>query len=262
MKSCTVTKTKSGKYFISIQCEVRRPAPEFGDKPPVGIDVGLRRFATLSQPLPDGRKAIEHPKYLRKAEKKLKRLQRCLSRRKQGSKNRAKARLALARQHEKVANQRQDFLHKASRQVVAAFGHIGLETLHISGMVRNHHLAKSIADSGWGMFAEFIVYKGQWYGSYVERFDRFYPSSRLCSTPGCGYINRDLKQGQSSWSCPDCGKHHDRDDNASNNLEPSPTVGATERAVLVTATPDREGRLQGESPVPLVEAGSPSLWLG
>lgn len=262
MKNCTVMRTKSGKYFISIQCEVRRPAPEFGGKPPVGIDVGLRRFATLSQPLPDGRTVVEHPNHLRKAEKKLKRLQRRLSRCEKDSKNKDKARLALARQHEKVANQRQDFLHKESRKVVAAFGHIGLETLHISGMIRNHRLAKSIADSGWGMFAEFITYKGQWYGSYVERFERFYPSSRLCSTPGCGYINRDLKQGQSSWRCPDCGKHHDRDNNASNNLEPSPTVGVTGRAVPVTATPDREGRLQGESPVPLVEAGSPSLWLG
>ncbi len=148
-----------------------------------------------------------------------------------------------------------------SRQIVNTFGHIGLETLHIKGMVRNHHLARSISDSGWGMFAEFIVYKGQWYGSYVERFDRFYPSSRLCCTRGCGYINRDLTQGQSSWTCPDCGRYHDRDDNASTNLEPlcSPTVGVTERAVVVDdGNAGGEGRLQGESPVPLTETGSPS----
>ncbi|MCL4298847.1 MAG: transposase [Anaerolineae bacterium] len=255
MKNCVVTRTKSSKYFISIQCEVKRPEPEFGDKPPVGIDVGLRRFATLSRPLPDGRTVIEHPQYFRKAEEKLKRLQRCLSRRQKGSRNRDKARLALVRQHEKVANQRQDFLHKQSRQVVDAFGYIGLETLNITGMIRNPRLAKSIADSGWGMFARFITYKGRWYGSYVERFEMFYPSSRLCSTPGCGYIHRDLKQGQTSWVCPDCGKWHDRDDNAAENLEP--TVGATGRAIVMMATPVREGKLQGESLVPFVEAGSP-----
>jgi putative transposase len=260
MKSCTVTKTKSGNYFVSIQCEVKRPEPEFGGEK-VGIDLGLRRFATLSKPLPDERMVIEHPVYLRKSESKLKRLQRRYSRCKKGSKGREKARLALARQHEKVANQRKDFLHKQSRQVVDAFGHIGLETLNIKGMVRNPRLAKSISDSGWGMFAEFVVYKGQWYGSYVERFDRFYPSSRLCSTPRCGYINRDLAQGQSSWTCPDCGKHHDRDDNAAINLEPSypPTVGVTERAVVSDdGNAGGEGRLQGESSVPFVETGSPS----
>lgn len=254
MKNCAVTKTKSGQYFISIQGEVKRSEPKPSDKPPVGIDVGLRRFATLSRSLPDGRTVIKHPAYLRKAEKKLKRLQRCLSRRQKGSRNWEKARLALARQHEKVANQRKDFLHKQSRQVVDAFGTIGLETLNISGMIRNHHLAKSIADSGWGMFAQFITYKGRWYGSYVERFDRFYPSSQLCSTPGCGYIHRDLQLGQTFWICPDCGKRHDRDDNSAENLEP--TVGTTGRATPVVATPVGEGKLQGESPVPLVEAGS------
>lgn len=169
--------------------------------------------------------------------------------------NQEKVRLTLARQYEKVANQRQDFLHKQSRRVVDAFGYIGLETLNITGMIRNPRLAKSIADSGWSMFATFITYKGRWYGSYVERFEMFYPSSRLCSTVGCGYINRDLVQGQTSWVCPDCGKWHDRDDNAAENLEP--TVGATGRAIAMMATPVGEGKLQGESPVPLVEAGSP-----
>ena len=254
MKQVTVTRTKSGKYFISILCEVKRDEPTLNGKPGVGIDVGLRRFATLNKPLPDGRKVIEHPKYFRKAEKKLKRLQRSLSRRQKGSRNREKARLKLARQHEKVANQRRDFLHKASRQVVNAFGHIGLETLNIAGMIRNHHLAKSIGDSGWGRFAEFITYKGKWYGSYVECFDLFFPSSRLCSTPGCGYINRDLKLGQTFWVCPDCGKRHDRDDNGSENIDP--TVGATGRAIETMKTPDGEGKLQGESPVPLGETGS------
>jgi len=225
MKNCTVTKTKSGKYFISIQCEVKIPDPEFSG-PAVGIDVGLTRYATLSKPLPDGRTEIEHPEYLRKAEKKLARLQRRLSRCQKGSKGREKARLAVARQHEKVANQRQDFLHKESRKIVDAFGLIGLETLNIKGMVRNHRLAKSISDSGWYRFSQFITYKGQWYGSHIERFDRFYPSSRLCSTAGCGYINRELELGQSFWICPDCGKRHDRDGNASHNLEPTITVGA------------------------------------
>ena len=219
-KSLTVSKTKSGEYYASILCETEVPVLPNG-KPPVGVDLGLKDFAVLST----GEK-IEHPKYLRKAERRLKKLQRRLSRKKKGSANRDKARLLVARQHEHVARQRSDFLHKLSRRLVAEHGAIHLEDLNISGMLGNHKLAKSIADSGWGTFGRFCEYKAEWYGSQVLRADRFYPSSKTCSV--CGCINHDLTLSDRFWTCGNCGAHHDRDENAAINLLHETTVGATE----------------------------------
>ena len=202
-RSITVSKTKSGEYYASVLCETEFPVLPNG-KPSVGVDMGLKDFAVLST----GEK-IEHPKYLRKAERRLKKLQRRLSRKKKGSANRDKARLLVARQHEHVARQRSDFLHKLSRRLVAEHGTIHLEDLNISGMLANHKLAKSIADSGWGMFGRFCEYKAEWYGARVVRADRFYPSSKTCGV--CGCINRDLALADRFWTCGSCGAHHDRD---------------------------------------------------
>jgi putative transposase len=162
---------------------------------------------------------------LRKAEKKLKRLQRTLSRRKKGSAGREKARLALARQHEKVANQRADFLNKISRRLVGEFGYIKIENLNVCGMLKNHSLAKSISDSGWGTFGRMLVYKGEWYGSWVEHIDRFYPSSKLCHI--CNYKNGDLKWSDRFWTCPNCGTEHDRDINAARNIRDFKSTAGT-----------------------------------
>jgi putative transposase len=142
MKNCTVSKTRSGHYFVSIQCEVEIPDP-IQKSGTVGIDLGLKHFAVLST----GKK-IDHPQYLRKLERRLKRLQRKLSRCQKGSKGKEKARLQVARQHEKMANQRQNFLHQTSREIVNEFGSIKIEPLNVCGMLKNHHLAKSIPDSG------------------------------------------------------------------------------------------------------------------
>lgn len=258
IKNVTASKTKSGKYFVAIQCEMEQPSFEFNGKPSVGVDLGLRRFATLSRSLPDGRTVIGHPNFLRQDEKKLKRLQRQLSRRQPGSKRREKARLNVARLHERIANKRANMLHQASHAIVSNFGAIGFETLHIKGMLKNHHLAKSISDSGWAGFVEAICYKAEWYGNYVERKDRWFPSSKLCHK--CGYLNKELKLGQSSWICPDCGTHHDRDDNAADTLEPQvqdlPPDG---REGVARRNAGGEGRLQvRRAPVALAEAGSPS----
>lgn len=209
-KDMTVSKTKSGKFFVSIQCQKNvTPPPAVG--PEVGIDLGLKAFATLS----DGR-IIEPPQHLRKSELRLKRLQRRLSRKRKGSANRRKAKVLLARQHEKVANRRADFLHKLSRQLVDTHGHIGVENLHVKGMVRNHSLAKSIVDASWGEFVRQLEYKGDWYGCRITKADRWFASSRICSD--CGAVNPDLRLKDRCWNCIECGVTHDRDVNAARNI--------------------------------------------
>lgn len=220
MKNCTVSKTKSGKYFVFIQAEIELTDTGYKNGT-VGVDLGLSHFATLST----GEK-IEHPQYLRKAEKRLGALQRRLSRRKQGSIRREKARLVVARMHERVTNQRADFLHKLSRELVDNFGLIVVEDLNIRGMVKNRHLAKSISDSGWGNFVRMLNYKGNWYGAWIEQADRFFPSSKLCHV--CGYKHIELSLDNRFWICPVCQTAHDRDVNAAVNLVKYSTVGATE----------------------------------
>jgi len=219
-KHLTVSKTKSGEYYASVLCETEISVRPNG-MPPVGVDLGLKDFAVLST----GEK-IEHPKHLRKAERRLKKLQRRMSRKKKGGANRNKARLLLARQHEHVARQRADFLHKLSRRLVSEHGTIRLEDLNVRGMLANHKLAKSIADSGWSMFGRFCEYKAEWYGSRVERTDRFYPSSKACCV--CGRVNRDLTLADRFWTCGNCGAYHDRDINAAINIMNAPTAGAAE----------------------------------
>lgn len=246
-KNVSVSKTKTGKYFASIQCEVEMP--EFTpNKDEVGIDLGLKSFLMTS----DGEK-IDHPRHLQKAEKRLIRLQRQLSRRVKGSKGRDKARVLLARQHEKVANQREDFLHKASRGLVDRYGFIGMEDLHVRGMVKNHRLAKSISSTGWGMFRGMLDYKARWHGSWVEKIDRFYPSSKTCSA--CGYVLTEMSLEMREWDCPNCGAHHDRDQNAAVNILNQARAGAARRYA------GRDRVSPGIQAV-IVEAGSPPAFGG
>lgn len=218
-KNVTVLKTKSGEFYVSIQCEMEAELPDHNGKPAVGVDVGLKHFAALST----GEK-IEHPQYLRKSERKLKRLQRRLSRKQAGSANRDKARLAVARQHQHVARQRKDFLDKLSHRLVNEYGVVRLEDLNVRGMVKNHSLAKSISDSGWGEFRRMCEYKAPWYGSGVEKIGRFFPSSKTCHV--CGLINDGLRLRHRFWTCEGCGSEHDRDHNAAINIKFAPTAGA------------------------------------
>ena len=209
-KNMTVSRTKSGKFFVSIQSEQELPPPPV-EGPAVGIDLGLTCFAALS----DGQK-IDSPRHLRKAERRLKRLQRRLSRKKKGSSNRNKARLLLSRQHEKVAHRRADFHHKLSRLLVDTHGYIALESLHVKGMVRNHSLAKSISDAGWGEFVRQVVYKGEWYGCEIVKIEQWFPSTKTCSS--CGAVNAALQLWDRRWVCEGCGVAHDRDLNAAKNI--------------------------------------------
>ena len=212
IKNVVVSKTKSGRYFASVQVEVEVPEAKLTKPAAVGVDVGLKSFLVTSDAI-----AIPTPKYLIKAGKRLARLQRKLSRRIKGSHGRDKARLSVARQHERVANQRSDFLHKTSRWLVNNYGLIGIEDLNVRGMVRNRRQARSILDASWGEFRRQLEYKGQWYEARVEPIGRFFPSSRKCSA--CGNILDELKLSVREWDCPACRTHHDRDLNAAINIK-------------------------------------------
>jgi len=210
MKSITISKMPSGKYFASVLVETEIPDPIYSGCE-IGIDYGVKAFITTSNG-----EVIESPNYLRKSEKKLKQLSKSFSKKQPNAKNRYKAQKLLARQHEKVSNQRQDFLHKLSKQLTCDNQAIYIESLAIRNMIQNHCLAKSISDSGWSTFVNMLKYKGSWYGCRIIEIDRWFPSSKRCHV--CGYINDNLTLSDRSWLCPECNTDHDRDVNASINI--------------------------------------------
>lgn len=214
VKTSVIIRTSTGKYYISILVEVNEvdaaPKP-ISENKAVGIDLGIKTFAVLS----DGTE-IQNHKYLKCSIKKIKRLQRSLSKKAKGSKNREKARLRLARAHERVCNQRNNFLHQVTHRLVANYDTICLETLSASNMVKNHHLAQALEDIAISRFNTLLEYKAKEYGVNILRIGRFEPSSKMCT---CGYINHDLTLSMRTWKCPVCGAVHDRDLLAANNIK-------------------------------------------
>jgi putative transposase len=234
IRNATVSKTPAGKYFACILVEtgigkpLKKPVSE---STAVGIDVGLKHFATLSDGTDEfpGRK-IENPKYLFSSLKRLRVEQRKLDRkykkgvktidgnaRAEQSKNWHKQKLAVAKLHEKVSNQRKDFLHKTSTAIIKRYDNVCIENLNVAGMIQNKNLSRSIADVGWGMFETYLIYKADWQGKNILQIGRFEPSSKICSS--CGTVNKELKLSDRTWQCSKCGINHDRDINASINIK-------------------------------------------
>ena len=224
----TITKDTAGRYFATLVLdETVSPLPKTGQR--IGIDLGINRLATLSS----GEK-IPNPQYTRRLEKRLARAQRILSKRKRGSKRWERQRLKVARVQAKIADCRQDHLHKVTTDLVRRFDAIAVEDLSPRNMVRNRNLAKSLSDVSFGAFRRMLEYKCRWYDKELLVCDRFFPSSKRCSS--CGHIVETLPLNIRSWVCPECRAHHDRDHNAAINI-----LGAG-RALTARGETVRRGR--------------------
>jgi len=210
IKHMTITKSKTGKYYVSITTiQERKELPKTGKS--VGLDLGIKDLVITS----DGQK-FKNNKYINKYEKEIKHEQRYLSHKTKGSKRYENQVIKIAKIYEKISNCRNDTLHKISYQIVRDYDIICIEDLNVKGMVKNHKLAKQIEDASWGNFVRMLQYKSDWYGKNVIKVDTFYPSSKTCHI--CGEKNENLKLSDRKWTCKHCGTTHDRDINASINI--------------------------------------------
>ena len=211
IKSAVVSRVPSGKYFVSILIEQPDYEPLPQNDSQLGIDLGIKEFLITSNG-----ETIANPRFLQKSEQRLRKLHKDLSRCKKGSKNREKARIRLAKQYEKITNQRNDFLHKLSHKLINENQVIYMETLKVKDMMKNNKLAKSIADVSWYEFSRQLQYKAEWYGRELIKIDTWFPSSQICSN--CGFQDGKKPLSIRQWICPQCGAQHDRDINAAKNI--------------------------------------------
>ena len=210
IKQCTISRTPTNEYFVSILVESEHKKFEKTGKS-IGIDLGLKDFLITS----DGQK-FKNNRYTKTYERTLKKQQQHLSRKKKGSNSYEKQRLKVANLHKKISNSRLDNLHKVSTDLIRKYDTIILEDLNIKGMFKNHKLAKHISDASWSKFIELLTYKAEWNDKQIVKIDRFFPSSKTCNC--CGYINQNLKLDIREWTCPSCNTKLDRDYNASINI--------------------------------------------
>jgi putative transposase len=230
----TITKSPSGRYHVTLCLDEPEPQPFPKTGKVVGIDLGLLRPATLSTG-----ERIANPRFQGTRLRELAHAQRTLARRKKGSGRRNRARLKVARIQEKIADTRDDHLHKFTLDLVRRFDFLAIEDLHVRGMGQMRSLARSIADVSLGRFRSMLEYKAKWYGKQVVVIDRFYPSSKTCSA--CGWINQAMTLATRDWACKECGAKHDRDENAARNiLAVGQTVTARGGGVRLKRTPVRK----------------------
>src|SRR5579884_2485626 len=232
----TVSKDTAGRYFVSIRLE-----KEMATLPPtnkvVGLDLGLEAMVVTS-----AGEAIGNPKFFARDEKKLACAQRRLCKKKKGSRNREKARRKVARIHARIADRRRNYQHQLSTRIIRENQTICVESLAVKNMVKNHCLAKSIHDVGWGEFVRQLEYKAAWYGRTLVKIDTFFPSSKRCFA--CGHVLDELPLDVHEWTCPKCGVHHDRDINAANNIL---AEGLSVAACGETVRPERAQAPSGTS---------------
>ena len=213
IRSATLSKTKSGNFFLSILVDI--PESELvkfkKTNKQVGLDLGVKDFVVTS----DG-EVFENKHFFKKKEAKIARLQRQLSRKVKGSNNRNKQRIRLARAFERMTNKKENYIHSVVNEVLKSYDVVFMEDLNVRGMLRNHNIAKAIQEVGFYRFKEILQSKALANGKQVVFIDRFYPSSKTCSC--CGYKHQGLNLSDRFWTCPECGEHHDRDLNASKNI--------------------------------------------
>jgi putative transposase len=210
-KSATFKREACGHWYISLVTEQQlAPKVDRSVETHVGIDVGLKSLAVLSTG-----ETIENPRWYGSQTRKLRRAQKALSRKIKGSRNRSKARIVVARLHQKTRHQRNDFLHKLSTDIIRQFDLISIEDLNVRGLAKTK-LSTSVLDAGWGMFRSMLMYKADRNDTHLIAIGRFFPSSKMCGA--CGLVNADLTLADRAWTCP-CGVHHDRDLNAAHNID-------------------------------------------
>ena len=235
-----ISRESDGRWFATLCVDLPDPQPAEPTGESVGVDLGIKDFATLST----GDK-IANPRHMARHERGLRRQQRRLARMKRGSTNRAKQRVKVARKHSRVRDARRDFLHKTSTSLVEANDVVAVEDLNVSGMVRNRSLAKSISEGGWSEFRNMLSYKTEQAGKRLAVINRWYPSSKICST--CGHLLATISLGTRHWTCPDCGTRHDRDVNAAKNILVAAGLAETQNACGGDVRPHEATRRQ--SPV-------------
>lgn len=267
----TVSKNASGEYYISIIVEsgtdLPNKTPIHSKEDVLGIDVGIKEFAITSEG-----EIVENQKFLRTKQKRLKLLQRKLSHKNKGSNNRTKAKLKVAKLHQKIVNHRTDFLHKLSTQLVRENQAIAREDLNVSGMLKNHKLARAISEVAWTQFDSMLQYKTEWQGKWFLKIGRFEPSSKTCNV--CGHYNKELTLSDRECTCPECGSVYDRDVNAALNIRDWAYIAYTKNSVptgggevkSVSSSEDKQGNtrkrvkvLAGQKEASVRTSESPTL---